>query len=977
MCPSSAFLLLADPEWLRQAWTAEYAWASLPVRAHQVPEQDQHFLDLHPNWAQSYHWRSRSAAPGDAPKLLRRLFGSYATTCRDAKGTFLARPDGPLVQLSDEGFKLAGQIIEVKWESAWRVTWENVPAEYAHPRWASGTILFATDRLTASGTAGALDSPVAERERWSCHRSRIVGGKGGISLYSKRRRRRADPAAARGLPFAPTNRQDYSAPLTRRLAEPRPDVVVGESWDDDVLTKGTHGKILKWIKRATVFIEAVLRAAPPDADKNTPPMSTTAVAKLHQVHRAPQDLVLFHSHLNSRLLSNGRDGGVKGKLHGMLFRRQDGKIVHRRSNDPPPHHCHVDAVKVRELDANCVNSWNRSMFDNLDQGWTHDDSHSTDVLATFKQYPGSLYSSYWNFQAAVVKTIDPQGFPHCMPPPVMDLPCLPYMVADRAMIPKKDTAAMRQIVNHSLEQGLKKWAARACNAVAAKAIKEERSYNDRIKAVQKLLHGPHMQLSKGADVGHNAYILLSYELVIVLITYDASGYFHCFKVGGLRCSEQGVVTVWGLTYSASLDMGVTDAPDCSGQMSNFIRHAVGLALDQILRTHPAIANNKNACIYRAEREAIFGVGSEHTWWAAPSQYSDDLTVTSLEGTSDAVHTVVMKLGGIIGLRWHIEKYGVNMHIGYAFDFCSVEHGTQHVRAEKLLAYIEHCTEVKSKDFEHNKSIDSLLGQLGHAASTNVEIKQHTARLTAARNLKISGLTREVTHITAGIKQDLEEVVTIMQSDVGLPLLCDFYWPDHGADSTITIRTDACLNEGWNGFGIWIIIPSGAEQPPAIIAMLSEWTTTEQAALGHNTPAAEAIGLLVAHRVVRRRKLWSDHHKDLLALTDSETSSMKLGTLRMGSTLMDAIRDAWLEVDADIPLNGVCDYIPRDYNVGSDLLSKNRWDLFCETLRAAGLPAPTLVNIHAEDRDVSTLLRGTNTTPDTETDKDKETEPEPD
>ena len=948
-----------------------------------MPEQDQHFLDLHSDWALGYHWRSRSAAPGDAPKLLRRLFGTYATTCKDSEGTFLTRPDGPLVQLADEGFKLAGQIIEVTWASAWTVTWDNVSSEHAHPRWSSGSITFATDRLTASGTAGPHGTLEPEREQWTCYRSRVVGGKGGISLYSKRRRRRADPVRARRLPFAPTNRQDYSAPLTRRLASPRPDVVVAESWADNVFTKGTHAKIVKWIKRSTIFVNAVIQAAPAGADKNTPPMPPQVLTHLREVHRAPPDLVLFHSRLNKRLLSDGRDGGTKGKLQGMLFRRQDGKIVHRRLNDPPPHQCHVDAVKVRALDADYVNSWNRSMFDNLDQGWPHDEAHATDVLATFKQYPGSLYSSYWNFQAAVIKTIDPEGFPHCMPPPVMDLPCLPFLVADRAMIPKKDTTAMRQIVNHSLENGLKKWASRACNTVAARAVRETRSYNDRIKLVEEQLHGPHMQLSKGADVGHNAYILLSYDLTIVLITYDASGYFHCFKVGGLRCSEQGVVTLWGLTYSASLDMGVTDAPDHSGQMSNFIRYAVGLALDKILRNHPVIAKNKDACKYRADREAIFGVGSEHTWWAVPSQYSDDLTITSLLGTEGAVQTVVMDLGGIIGLRWHIEKYGVNMHIGYAYDFCSAKEGTQHVRAEKLLAYIEHCNVVKNKHFEHNTEIDSLLGQLGHAASTNVEIKQHTARLTASRNLKVSGFTRDVTHITAGIKQDLDAVVDIMKNDVGLPLLCEFYWPDHGAATTITIRTDACLNEGWNGFGVWITIPPDSHEPPVIIAMFDEWTPAEQAALGHNTPAAEAIGLLIGHRVVRRLKLWGNHHKDLLALTDSETSSMKLASLRMGSSLMDAIRDAWLAVDADIPLNGVCDYIPRDFNVGADLLSKNRWDLFTATLQAAGLPPPTRVTICESDRDVSTILRGANaakstdTGPRDKTETDSDTEPEPD
>ena len=112
----------------------------------------------------------------------------------------------------------------------------------------------------------------------------------------------------------------------------------------------------------------------------------------------------------------------------------------------------------------------------------------------------------------------------------------------------------------------------------------ELSYNERILRVKPV--GPKMEMSKGADIAHNAYILLSYGFKVVLVTYDAKGYFHCFMVSNKRSTEQGLITRHGLSVSCALDMGLTDAPEESGGMSDFISMAVGLALDQILRTHP-------------------------------------------------------------------------------------------------------------------------------------------------------------------------------------------------------------------------------------------------------------------------------------------------------------------------------------------------------------------------------------------------------
>ena len=142
---------------------------------------------------------------------------------------------------------------------------------------------------------------------------------------------------------------------------------------------------------------------------------------------------------------------------------------------------------------------------------------------------------------------------------------------------------------------------------------------------------------------------------------------------------------------------------------------------------------------------------------------------------------------------------------------------------------------------------------------------------------------------------------------------------------------------------------------AIYAIFSEWTTSEQEKLGHNTPGAEALGILISSRVFDREQWQQPHHCDLLALTDSETTSMKFATVRLGSQLMDTIRDTWLNLAEARTITTTCDHTPREFNVGSDLLSKNCYQLFEDTMAAAGLPKPTLVQIHPDDRDTSFVL----------------------
>ena len=144
---------------------------------------------------------------------------------------------------------------------------------------------------------------------------------------------------------------------------------------------------------------------------------------------------------------------VNGQLKGVLVRMEDGSIVHRHDNEGTLHPAEVKPLAVRQDNDANVHWWDQSLFDNLDQGWPHPSAHIGAPMLSLAPYSASLYESYWDFEKAVTKSLDTTIFPSFMLPPSGEhLPCLPYILADRAMIPKKGTEDMRQVVNHSLAQ---------------------------------------------------------------------------------------------------------------------------------------------------------------------------------------------------------------------------------------------------------------------------------------------------------------------------------------------------------------------------------------------------------------------------------------------------------------------------------------------------------------------------------------------
>ena len=75
---------------------------------------------------------------------------------------------------------------------------------------------------------------------------------------------------------------------------------------------------------------------------------------------------------------------------------------------------------------------------------------------------------------------------------------------------------------------------------------------------------------------------------------------------------------------------------------------------------------------------------------------------------------------------------------------------------------------------------------------------------------------------------------------------------------------------------------------------------------------------------RSRGLVQAHHNGHLILSDSETTFCKFRSMKIGSYGMDAVRDAWLDLQTDMPFAAALDHVPRYVHMTmSDFIYKSQ------------------------------------------------------
>ena len=698
-------------------------------------------------------------------------------------------------------------------------------------------------------------------------------------------------------------------------------------------------RVQKWFKAENSVMRACLAASVRLQVDSLDDETLDAI--LHR-HRLPGEFVMGQSDLHP--LWRGR----------MMRRLEDGSIEEVWASDPPFLPGALDTTAIRH-DADTCTPWhNRAFFDLLERGFPTPGAHPTEHALVLRPYTRDLYRAVFLWHAEARAGSAEDAYTRLFTSPTLnELPSFPFYVAVRANIPKPgQPGCWRMIVNHSMEMSdeMRLRAGWSMN-------KLDSSLNARIREAAEL--ETDLKMTRPADVGHLIAIFESWGLQAAIVIADAKSYFHTFPVCPQRAFEQGTLSVDGAALSCVFDMGGTDCPAKTGAFSSFVAESVEALLDHTLTHDPATRGSMGLMAMRAGRSAKFGAGNKEARLAFATMYSDDLLIVCATHSVSAVEAAIKVKGDLFNVKWVMEKYGANLFIGRTFDTTPPGvQSRQHVNGAKLTAYAEFSEGLRSTGGGSFKDIDSLLGKLNHASTVELGIKPLTKSLTRCRFGQDKHDGRGTCRLSQAAHHDLRQVEMKLRRDEGLPIMCSTkLWPKHSDPGVITQRGDACLREddGWNGWGIWWLVPSVSDSPN-IFAAFGQWSALEERAFGRNIPAAEAVTALLGDRVVAHRQWWRSHHTGHLILSDSEGTYQKYSHLKAGSADMDACRDAFFALQQTKPGFAVLDHIPREYNVGADVLSKGHWELFQATMRAAGLPDPTLVTLTAHERDISHIIK---------------------
>jgi len=288
----------------------------------------------------------------------------------------------------------------------------------------------------------------------------------------------------------------------------------------------------------------------------------------------------------------------------------------------------------------------------------------------------------------------------------------------------------------------------------------------------------------------------------------------------------------------------------------------------------------------------------------------------------------------------IRKIGADVTIGYHFIARSWIQSRILLRNPKPSLYAQAWDAYALNTVVDTQLSQSVLGQMNYAATVDLRIKGCSSSTNRAMHVN-SRLSNSNMHpLPRRAADDICKAANLMRQDVGINLFCDTIIPLHSDLSTISQRSDACLNEpdNYNGFGVWWLIPQ-PNGKPKIIAAFDKWTENEEVSFGKNIAAAEAVGVVLGGRLLDDSISILPSHTSLLQLSDSETTFVKFNNVRLGSKVLELLRSVWQEAANNRDLATHLGYIPREWNVGSDLLSKGHWALFCNVMKLAGLDTP--------------------------------------
>ena len=976
------------PERRAEGWATQYLANTRPVTTAMCPGLDgQTFRDTQHRWTSEYDFKSRSGLL----KPNNRLWAEYSTFTNnplfpwspEAKA-FGGTCDGPIVAVIpvyDDGttstaVQLAGRTIPGQWNTPWTFTWSKIAETMAHPAWESGTFHFSTDEESFkgvfSGTSGETNT------LWGV-RSRPIGGPNRWSVYAPRRKLPPVAEDVKVMPFPPTNPERYWPPVELPPV-PAPGRIFS-SWSaclEDGLPVLDPAALLiykKWINSVHTCRKACI-AAVQKLESGRKSMTMEEVKKVLKITPLPKDVVIentaIHPKLRGELLMELADGSVQ--------------VIPPRTRPILPGAVNRNVDKIRHILQN-IHPWlDLSLPEYLELGFPHD-SHDTSFAIVLQASGTEFHRHILHWVKALVKEKD-KTYLNAFTHPCKDTPPAigGAIVVKRGMNIKPNGIDWRPTVNHrspysELEDAVVKRAkggpAPAKDALlmpppAAPTVRNSKGlpYSTNERLATTISKYPPIQYPTPADIGLVACIFLAFRIVIKFSTYDIEGCFHRKAVEPRRAAESLIIEdalAKGLINAAYLsnivDFGYLDSADISGRCTDSIPKRVDRELNMAITNSQIREMTKEEAEFKAIRGRLFGIDSCHQFLSRSFIYVDDLGNFHPEDHTQLCDTTVLAIGEDMGYVWEIDKNKDGSYIGVEFDVTDIQpNGRVRLRNKKRKAYSAALKQTAERKASTFKILESRVGEGSHAAQVELDIKPLLEPFYESMHVTKTRFDNpDLRPVTPALSQAAREMADILDRSDGLPLFCDIRRPWHYDMATLTQRTDASLPsaedgfEGYNGFGGWFL----SQAPNGILtihAFYGEWTTEEKEKFASCIAAAEGVTVVFGSILSKAHVLMKTHHKDLLQLTDSLVAEIKYNKMSYGNRMIEKSRLQWEKYARFDKCSTYIDYIPREWNVGGDLLSKGHWLTFKAVCKAAGLPEPILLTLTPEQRDISYLWK---------------------
>ena len=966
-------------------WATQYTDGTRPVTTAMVPGlEGQTFMDLQRRWTSEYKFKSRRGAA----KPNNRIWAEYSVyadtelydwpeSAKKLGGT----KDGPIIAVApvyNKGvtsttLQIAGRTIPVEWNSAWLCSWDKTPITKAHPAWESGLMKFSTDEETATGVfTGANGKSISFR----AIRSRPIGGINRWSLFSPRRRTQPIIADVKKMPFPPTNQERYWPAIN--LPPAPPPGRIWKSWsaklDDGIPIFSDSGlqRFRKFVRKVHTARKACMDVALKLEGRKS--LTIAEVQKILKITPLPKDELIeieaVHPTLRQTLLIERADGSIQEILP--------------RSRPLLPGAVNRNADTIRRMFREDHPWLDLSVPDYLDLGFPHD-AHDTSFAILMQASGQKFHQHILHWVNALVKEkakTHLNAFTNLTkdtPPAIGGA-----VVVKRGMNIKPNNIDWRPTVNHrspeSEDADTVPKEARGGPAPAGDdlmipppsmpTVRNDKGlpYSTNERICPTMCKYPPIQYPTPADVGLVACIYLAWRVVIKFSTYDIEGCFHRKSVEPRRAAESQVIEdalaaglVDGMCLSNIVDFGYLDSADISERVTGPIPKMLDRTMNLAIKNDEARKMTIEENEFRHERGKLFGIDSSEAFLSRSLIYVDDLGNFHPEGYTELCDKSVLDMGEEMGYKWEIDKNQDGSYIGFEFTVCSMDKSGCRLRDKKAKKYTATQRSMATRKATTREILMSRQGEASHAAQVELDIKPLLEPYHATLHVKPED-TRfdnpDLLPVTKSLASSAIQIADILERGEGIPLFCDIRRPWHYETSTLTQRTDASLPSAeetstYNGFGGWFLSRT-IEGMITIHAFYGEWTTLEKQKFAGCIAAAEGVTVVFGSILTKAHSLLQKHHKNLLQLTDSLVAEMKYNKMSYGNAMIEKSRVKW-ETHSKFDTGcAYLDYIPREWNVGGDLLSKGHWDTFCAVCMAAGLPMPILIELTPAQRDISYL-----------------------